>query len=111
MNSSVAASISQGITESKVLCGVKSRSSAPAMPPARLTISSGQKRKVLRFSGNPRDRPTRSPGSPGISAIVLEALAMIEGTPVKTSAGKVKKHASARDRVDQSGGKRGDDQQ
>src|ERR1700688_2071490 len=59
------------------------------MPPATLTISKGQNGKSCDLRKSLRYAPALA-RTPGMSATVLEALAMIDGTPVNTSAGKVR---------------------
>src|SRR5271165_6025590 len=88
-NSSVAASISQGITCKKVCAGVLISSTAPAMPPTTLvtingTITRREMRSRLRYAPPLAVTPIHK-------ASVLVALAATGATPVNSSAGNAMK--------------------
>src|SRR5579884_643022 len=87
VNKSVAARSSHGIILSKVDCRVLSRRMEPTMLPRKVMIMSGRMRlsnstlRALRYA------PVEA-NVPGQSATVLVALALMEGTPEKSKAGK-----------------------
>src|SRR5437867_9732693 len=87
-NTIVAANKSHGITASNACCEVESKSRAPLIPPAmlaKIAALTGISRVFISFRY--AQALVRTPGK---SATVLVALATIEGTPLKTSAGNVR---------------------
>src|SRR5438093_5653321 len=87
-NTIVAANRSHGITASNAFCEVESKSRAPLTPPAMLATIVGLT-GISRLSISLRYAQALV-STPGKSATVLVALATIEGTPLKTSAGNVR---------------------
>src|SRR5437016_10531635 len=86
MNRMVAKRMRNGTNRSKSLAGVDRRRIAPIPPPIRLEIESH-----FNLGGTcPSSgwNPQMLPSEPGQIATVLVALAVIEGSPSQTSAGK-----------------------
>src|ERR1041385_8494476 len=86
MNRRVAKRMRNGTSRSKSMAGVDRRRIAPIPPPIRLEIESH-----FNLGGtcpNSDRNPQMLPSEPGQIATVLVALAVIDGNPSQTSAGK-----------------------
>src|SRR5678815_859995 len=86
MNRRVAKRMRNGTSRSKSMAGVDRRRIAPIPPPIRLETESH-----FNLDGtcpNSGRNPHMLPSEPGQIATVLVALAVIDGSPSQTSAGK-----------------------
>src|SRR5687768_5099427 len=87
MNRTVANSIRKGTSRANVGEGVQIKSQAPTAPPMTL-VSPKRQRMVELFSSSLR-YPNNPPKSPGQSATVLVALAILGSRPSQIKTGKV----------------------
>ena len=105
VNVTTATSISHGSRRMKLVSDVRTSSTAPTNPPARLTALS-RTSHFLGVAVSSRRYAIMLESDPGQLTTVLVALATMGVTPAKSSVGKREERSAARDRIEGPGERR-----